>query len=177
MGGLFIWWCLNTVSHNHIHNKFFKFRQLNNLFDLYLSLITSVPQSIWSYRHLAHHSKGHWKWRWDRYLGLQLFLIIGLWSGLLMIEPGIVLKFYFPALLLGMTICHFHGYFEHYRGTISCYNKLYNLVFFNDGYHIEHHSHPKKHWSLLSLQSKTKIQVSSWPAPLRWMDLLAFRGS
>lgn len=177
IGGLFTWWCLNTVSHNHIHNKFFKLSWPNYLFDLYLSLITSIPQFIWRHRHLAHHSKGNLKWKWDGHLGLQLLLIISFWSGLIMISPELVLKVYLPALVLGMMICHLHGYFEHYRGTISCYNRFYNLLFFNDGYHIEHHAHPQRHWSSLPFRDRASVQASSWPAPLRWIDLLVSRNS
>jgi fatty acid desaturase len=50
------------------------------------------------------------------------------------------------------------SYSEHYNATdpedtkkdsTSCYNKIYNFLFFNTGYHQEHHYRPGVHWTKL----------------------------
>ena len=50
------------------------------------------------------------------------------------------------------------SYSEHYnaidpedtkRDSTSCYNKIYNFLFFNTGYHQEHHYRPGIHWTKL----------------------------
>src|SRR6187401_2279389 len=45
--GIGIWWLLNTVSHNFIHQPFFKWRAANRFFALYLTVLTLVPQRLW----------------------------------------------------------------------------------------------------------------------------------
>jgi hypothetical protein len=64
-----------------------------------------------------------------------------------------------------------HGYYEHARGTTSHYGRLYNLLFFNDGYHVEHHDYPGAHWTELPRRAAPDIAVSRWPAVLRWLDV------
>src|SRR5262249_41710721 len=51
-----VWWNSNTVAHYFIHAPFFRSRRLNWLFELYLSGLLGIPQTIWSERHLAHHA-------------------------------------------------------------------------------------------------------------------------
>ena len=33
--------------------------------------------------------------------------------------------------------------------SVSCYSRLYNFVWFNNGYHQEHHFRPQVHWTEL----------------------------
>ena len=55
---------------------------------------------------------------------------------------------------LGNCLSSLNGYFEHFGGNpdlpiawgVSSYNKLYNLIWFNNGYHAEHHFRPRMHW-------------------------------
>lgn len=55
---------------------------------------------------------------------------------------------------LGNCLSSLNGYFEHYKGNpdkpiawgVSSYNYLYNLLWFNNGYHAEHHFRPRMHW-------------------------------
>src|SRR5437016_3037677 len=54
--GLGLWWNANTISHNFIHQPFFRSRKLNALFSMYLSLLLGIPQTLWRNRHLAHHA-------------------------------------------------------------------------------------------------------------------------
>jgi hypothetical protein len=44
------------------------------------------------------------------------------------------------------------------------------LLFLNDGYHIEHHTHPAEHWTRLPRWTQPCASGSRWPAILRWLD-------
>ncbi len=63
--------------------------------------------------------------------------------------------FYLPSFYLGWVISYAEGYLEHHGGqpgnpfanSVSSYNRLYNLLWFNNGYHQEHHWDPKVHWT------------------------------
>lgn len=76
-----------------------------------------------------------------------LLLAYGNWRGLVF--------FYLPVWYLGTALGMAENYLEHYgatpgnRGTdsVSCYNRLYNLIWFNHGYHQEHHLRPQVHWT------------------------------
>jgi len=77
---------------------------------------------------------------------------------------------YLPGYFMGLALCYLHGYFEHAGGTTSHYSAAYNLSFFNDGYHIEHHTRPSTHWTQLPQLSTKDGKVSRWPAVLRWIE-------
>jgi len=55
---------------------------------------------------------------------------------------------------LGNCLSSLNGYFEHFGGNpdkpiawgVSSYSRLYNLLWFNNGYHAEHHFRPRMHW-------------------------------
>lgn len=63
--------------------------------------------------------------------------------------------FYIPCWYFGHCMSYLNGYFEHFGGNpdvpmawgVSSYHKLYNLVWFNNGYHAEHHYRPRAHWT------------------------------
>jgi fatty acid desaturase len=56
---------------------------------------------------------------------------------------------------LGNCLSSLNGYFEHFGGNpdkpiawgVSNYNRLYNWIWFNNGYHAEHHFRPRMHWT------------------------------
>src|SRR5205807_8696781 len=54
--------------------------------------------------------------------------------------------------------------------TTSHYGAVYNVLFFNDGYHVEHHAHPTRHWSTLPDARDPAATSSAWPAALRWTE-------
>src|SRR5258708_2168603 len=66
--------------------------------------------------------------------------------------------------------CFLHGSFEHGRCTIRHYGALYKFLFSNDGYHVEHHAHPGRHWTQLRQDVQSQAQESRWPAVLRWLE-------
>lgn len=65
--------------------------------------------------------------------------------------------FYLPVWYLGHAAALAENYLEHhgaipgnrFTDSVSCYNPLYNLIWFNNGYHQEHHYRPQVHWTKL----------------------------
>jgi len=65
------------------------------------------------------------------------------------------LLFFMPFWYFGHCLSYLNGYFEHFGGNpdvpiawgVSSYNKLYNVVWFNNGFHAEHHYRPRAHWT------------------------------
>lgn len=172
-----LWWNANTVSHNHLHNPLFHSRWHNQVFSIFLTLLSGVPQTMWKRRHLWHHA-GEPATK-KKFLGRdgipELLLLGGWWLALCFIAPSRFLLTYLPGYGLGMLLCQLQGHFEHaglpvvVEPGISYYGRLYNLLWFNDGYHAEHHRYPGTHWSKLPLR---KLQsplptVSMLPPLLR----------
>jgi hypothetical protein len=171
-----LWWNSNTISHNFIHRPFFRSRALNALFALYLSTLLGVPQSIWRGRHLAHHAGVAWRPRPGTQLVAEVLLVLALWSVLATCHAAFFLTAYLPGYALGLLLCWLHGHYEHIRGTVSHHGLLYNLLFFNDGYHVEHHARPGAHWTELPQQARLDGPLSRWPAVLRWLEALSLEG-
>ncbi len=75
---------------------------------------------------------------------------------LLLVDWRAVL-FLVPFYYLGECASQLNGYFEHFGGDpdqpiawgVSTYTPLYNLAWFNNGYHAEHHYRPAVHWTRL----------------------------
>ncbi len=71
------------------------------------------------------------------------------------LHPMFFVKFVLPVWFLGQAAALAENYLEHHyaipgnRGTdsVSCYNRLYNWLWFNNGYHQEHHCKPTVHWT------------------------------
>lgn len=166
-----VWWIANTVSHNFIHLPFFRSRLANRLFSAYLSLLIGVPQALWRDRHLAHHAGRRWRARWTRQLGIESLLVASLWCALALAAPRSVFLAWAGGWCGAMLLCVLQGHYEHARGTVSHYGALYNLAFFNDGFHVEHHRHPAIHWSELPRAGPQAAASSRWPAVLRWVDV------
>jgi fatty acid desaturase len=96
-----------------------------------------------------------------------------MWTLLLARSPKFFLSVYLPGYAAGLAFCYVHGYFEHAYGTKSNYGHLYNVPFFNDGYHVEHHMKPHVHWTRLPKVVVDQAERSRWPAILRWIESLS----
>jgi hypothetical protein len=171
-----LWWNSNTIAHNFIHRPFFRPRLLNTLFALYLSALLGIPQSLWRDRHLAHHAGVTWRLKPSGQLAAEVVLVLALWGILVAFFGTFFLTAYLPGYALGLGLCWVHGHHEHSRGTMSHYGFLYNLLFFNDGYHVEHHARPGAHWTELPRQGQRDAPASRWPAVLRWLDVFSLTG-
>ena len=97
-------------------------------------------------------------------------VVLSLWLALAAVAPGFFATVYVPGYVAGLGLCVLQGHFEHARGTTSHYGWLYNRLFFNDGYHVEHHQRPGEHWTRLPLQADGQARRSRWPPVLRWLD-------
>jgi hypothetical protein len=172
-----LWWSSNTVSHLFIHRPYFRLPAANRLFACYLTLVLGIPQTVWRDMHLAHHAGVPWKPRLNGHILTEVVLVLGLWTVLLVVAPGWFLTGYLAGYAGGLVLCWLHGYFEHARGTVSHHGRLYNRLFLNDGYHVEHHARPSAHWTRLSVADRAgPWQTSRWPPVLRWLDAFNLTG-
>lgn len=66
--------------------------------------------------------------------------------------------FLLPFYYLGQCLSQLNGYYEHFNGNpseplawgVSTYARLYNWLWFRNGYHAEHHYRPGLHWTRLA---------------------------
>jgi hypothetical protein len=168
-----LWWNSNTISHNFIHRPFFRRRSANLLFAAYLSVLLGIPHSLWRDRHLAHHAGIQRRPRLSGELALETILVLSVWAAMAALAPAFFVSVYLPGYIAGLLLCALHGYYEHAHGATSHYGKLYNLLFFNDGYHVEHHARPGVHWTRLPECREQAAHASRWPAPLRWLEVFS----
>lgn len=70
-------------------------------------------------------------------------------------NPTYFLAFVVPVWFFGQVAALAENFLEHHHAipgnrltdSVSCYNRLYNFVWFNNGYHQEHHVRPTIHWT------------------------------
>lgn len=94
--------------------------------------------------------------------------------------------FFLPFLYLGHCFSYLNGYFRHYGGDpdkpiawgVSSYGKIYNWIFFYNGYHAEHHFRPKVHWTkmekfqhqIAEMQRREGVRVINHAHMLGFLD-------
>lgn len=178
-----IWWNANTIAHVQIHRPIFVSAWLNRRFTDLLTLTTGIPQSIWRARHLWHHAgepadkpprPAPAELRREALLLCGLLILLGLQA------PAALLSLALPAYALGLLLCSLQGHFEHAgghparpgAGGVSCYHRLYNRLWLNDGYHAEHHRWPAEHWRRLPLRRLPDAPTSAFPPVFRWLEVL-----
>jgi hypothetical protein len=172
-------WGSNTVAHIHLHSPLFRGAGANRLFSLYLSALLGIPQAWWKRRHLWHHA-GEPADRRPRptpaALGLaDLGVIAVVWAVLAAASPATFLGVVVPAWVVGLALCALQGHFEHARGRaggIDYHGRIYNLLWFNDGHHVQHHRRPAAHWTSLPT-GRPAAAISAYPPLLRWIEELA----
>jgi len=174
--GIGLWWNANTISHNFIHRQFFRSRAANRAYSVYLTLLLGIPQSYWRDRHLRHHGARREPMRVDFQCAAECAVLLALWLVLSIAFTHGFFAVYVPGYLLGLGLCFLHGHYEHAGGTTSHYGRLYNLLFFNDGYHVEHHRRPGTHWTALPAETDGASRASRWPAVLRWIECFSLEG-
>ncbi len=197
-------WNLQCISHNFIHNPFFRSVWLNRLYGLLETLAIGMPHVLYHHYHLNHHfgdndakgrdgttrdwsstfryGKGDAPEPFWRYCFLSFFRVeagsvirvcmrhgrthtlqaaaetitLGaFWIFLGLYDGRYLAFFYLPSYFLGWVLSYAEGYLEHhgaqpgnpFANSVSSYNRLYNLLWFNNGYHQEHHWDPKCHWT------------------------------
>lgn len=122
------------------------------------------PEGFWSYcflsffrvevvpvvRTAARHGAGELA-----QLAVETIALGGMWAAMAIVNWKYLVIFYLPSYYIGWVLSYAEGYLEHFGGqpgnpyanSVSSYNHLYNLVWFNNGYHQEHHWDPKTHWT------------------------------
>lgn len=177
--GLAMCWTSNTVSHNHLHTPLFRAKALNVALSWLLTLCMGVPQSLWRARHFWHHAGEPAEARprfINRKVAGEAAAILVLWGGLFAYSPHGLLSAALPGYALGLLLCRLQGEMEHRRTRsatrgVSYYGRLYNSLWFNDGYHAEHHQFPSEHWTRLPARSaECAVTESAWPPLLRWLE-------
>jgi fatty acid desaturase len=196
-------WNINGVSHNFLHNRFFRSPVLNRAFSLMESLTCGFSQVFYERVHKEHHmgnadlpdehgatidplsiyKHGHdrapesvWTYvflsyfrddpraiyrqirersRFDAYWAvfeilafMAFFITMGVMRWRFMV-------FFLPFYYFGHCLSYLNGYYLHYGGNpnvplawgVSSYHALYNRLWFNNGYHAEHHFRPRVHWT------------------------------
>src|SRR5947207_956837 len=94
--------------------------------------------------------------------------------------------FLLPFYYFGHCLSYLNGYYRHYGGNpadpiawgVSSYDKLYNWIWFYNGYHAEHHFRPKVHWTriqafrdqIIEQQRAAGVRVIKPPHALGFLD-------
>ena len=114
---------------------------------VFLSFIRDDPKAI--YREITKLDLAEASWGIIEIASLASFYILGLilnWKFML---------YFFPFYYFGHCLSYLNGYYLHYGGNpdvplawgVSSYHRLYNWLWFNNGYHAEHHFRPQWHWT------------------------------
>jgi hypothetical protein len=164
----------NTVAHWHIHRPLFRSRVASRTLSLALTLVTFVPQTMWTQRHLWHHAgePNRPAVRFNARLAIEIAMLAMLAFVLAWLRLHFLLFVLVPGFLGGMLLCTLQGHFEHAaaEGGVSHYGWLYNALFFNDGFHAEHHASPRVHWSELAARPDLAERTSTHAPLLRWLE-------
>jgi len=88
-------------------------------------------------------------------VAVEGIVLAAFWATMAVVNWQFFVFFYLPSYYLGWVASYAEGYLEHYgckpgnpfANSVSSYNRLYNLLWFNNGYHQEHHWDPKCHWT------------------------------
>jgi fatty acid desaturase len=83
--------------------------------------------------------------------------------------------FYCLVVYAGLVASSAQNYLEHYGATpgnrltdsVSCYDPIYNLLWFNNGYHQEHHYRPDVHWTKIK-QVRKEMLPTAQRRVVRW---------
>ncbi|PYJ48279.1 MAG: fatty acid desaturase [Verrucomicrobia bacterium] len=164
---------INGIGHNFIHNPFFRSELLNRLFGITQSIACCFSQTYYDSVHMQHHRgnadrpdengetidwisiykhghDGEPESPWS-YVFLSFFRDdIGAIRRELR-KRGKKELIWGNIELAG----YLNGYYRHYGANpdkpiawgVSSYGKIYNWLFFYNGYHAEHHFRPKVHWT------------------------------
>jgi fatty acid desaturase len=101
---------------------------------------------------------------------LETIVLGGFWLAMVLVNWRYFVFFYLPSYYLGWVLSYAEGYLEHYgaqpgnyyANSVSSYFWLYNLLWFNNGYHQEHHWDPKVHWTRMrQLHKQIKPQLDA----------------
>jgi fatty acid desaturase len=127
--------------------------------------------------------RGETEVRWGN---LELAAVVVTLLTMLFFNWRYVVFYFLPFFYLGHCFSYLNGYFRHYGADpekpiawgVSSYGKIYNWLFFYNGYHAEHHFRPKVHWTkmeafhaqIAELQKKEGVRVIEHAHMLGFLD-------
>lgn len=92
--------------------------------------------------------------------------------------------YFLPFWYLGHCFSYLNGYYRHYGANpdkpiawgVSSYGKIYNWLFFYNGYHAEHHFRPKVHWTKMEAfrRSISDLQKQEGVRTIKRAHMLGF---
>jgi fatty acid desaturase len=234
-------WNINGISHNFLHNAYFRSAALNRAFSLVESITVGFSQVFYEQVHKDHHkgnadlpdANGHtrdplsiYKYGHDgkpenpwTYVFLSffrddakaiyrsierkskglanwgvfeiaLFLTLYATAGFLNWR---FICYYLPFWYFGHCLSYLNGYYLHYGGNpnvplawgVSSYERVYNFLWFNNGYHAEHHYRPRVHWTdmkrlheqLKDEQARAGTRVIAVPHALGFLEPLPLKSA
>jgi fatty acid desaturase len=227
-------WNINGISHNFLHNPYFKSHALNRIFSLSESLAMGFSQTFYEYVHQRHHMgnsdkpddqgetidwlsiyrHGHdgeaeniWSYVFLSYFrddpkaiyreiarrnpADAFWGVFEIGAFLSLFAVGFFFNWHFmlfflPFYYFGHCLSYLNGYYLHFGGNpdkpiawgVSSYDKIYNWLWFNNGYHAEHHFRPKMHWTKMEAfhhkiaeeQRREGVRVIKPPHALGFLD-------
>lgn len=151
---------VHHLLHHKYNNKYTETEKDESSIFLY-SKKMQVPESILSYSLLGpfrtdfKYLYGKLSPAFKKTFFLELTVMLLFWAGLIAIDVWFFIGFFLPTWYLGQSAALFENYLEHYGAdpenkladSVSCYNPVYNFLWFNNGYHQEHHCKPQMHWT------------------------------
>jgi fatty acid desaturase len=227
-------WNINGISHNFLHNPYFRSPTLNRLFSVLESVMLGFSQVFYENVHKRHHignadlpdtegktldplsiyKHGHdghaeniWTYTFLSYLrddpretyndiyrlspreaywGLVEIAAFILTFTLAFVLNWKFMCYFLPFYYFGHCLSYLNGYYLHLGGNpnvpiawgVSSYHKLYNWIWFNNGYHAEHHYRPRLHWTQMKAlhqqiadeQRAANVRVIKPPHALGFLD-------
>lgn len=148
--------------HKYVNDKWQNGQRPKDSSSFYLYGKNGEPENIWAYSFLSPFradavglAKEAVKAGNKLNLITEVSLMIFIWVMLLIIAPKYFLMFFLPVWYLGQVSEYLENYLEHHKAdvsnsltdSVSCYDTFYNFLWFNNGYHQEHHCYPSIHWS------------------------------
>lgn len=227
-------WNINGISHNFLHNPYFRSPVLNRAFSMLESLVIGFSQAFYECVHKRHHignsdrpgangetvdwlsiyrfgkhgeAENPWTYTFLSYFRDDVFQtyqvmkehdprearwgLIEIGSFVSLLVAGLILNwkfmlYFLPFYYLGHSLSSLNGYYRHYGGNpdlpiawgVSSYGWLYNFLWFNNGYHAEHHFKPRVHWTKMTelhrqiaqAQEAAGVRVITPPHALGFLD-------
>jgi fatty acid desaturase len=146
---------------------------------VFLSFFRDNPAAI--KRELSKRGRGDLIWG-----NIELAAFASVLLVMCLLNWRYVICFFLPFFYLGHCFSYLNGYFRHYGADpdkpiawgVSSYGRIYNWIFFYNGYHAEHHFRPKVHWtkmerfheSIADLQKQEGVHVIKHAHMLGFLD-------
>jgi fatty acid desaturase len=104
------------------------------------------------------------------------------WTALAWCDLRYFVMFFLPVWYFGQTAAYAENYLEHYGATpgdrladsVSCYGKFYNFIWFQNGYHQEHHYRPRVHWTKVAELRTSQMKSESQRRVVKWAHWFNF---